>query len=170
MLGLGKTKNKSKKQRKFQSSFRTRTWPSYLHISIRKYSLFVRSPMREEKPSFHSIWKGDGEPMIRDSELQELASPGCSKKWEPWSQTDPELLRNSTSISKCITMFSNQIHLNFLKKNLCHASHIRGHVCQRNQAKNSESLEWTAFLERGESCTRLLKRHLAGTGIFLATH
>lgn len=56
--------NKSKKQRKFQSSFGPRTWPSLLHIRIMKRRLSVRSPHEEGESQFpqnlEGTWGGNG--------------------------------------------------------------------------------------------------------------
>lgn len=73
--------NKSKKQRKCQSSFRPEAWPSLLHINIMKLSLSVRSPEEGEETSLPQNWKGDGERMaVAQSTPEELASPGGSRK------------------------------------------------------------------------------------------
>lgn len=96
--------NKSKKQRKCQSSFRLETWPSFLHTNVMKPSLSVRSP-EGRNPSPENL-DGDGEPVEGGLEQHlQVAAGGESSG----SQRFPKLHRNSANI----TMSSDQSHLNF---------------------------------------------------------
>lgn len=96
--------NKSKKQRKCQSSFRPETWPPFLHINVMKHSLSVRSQRRGRD------LEGDGE-LMEEQPLQVAARSESSG-----SQSLPKLHR----ISANIAMSSNQSHLNKEKKKSTH--------------------------------------------------
>lgn len=96
--------NKSKEQRKCQSSFRPETWPSSLHINVMKLSLSVRSLEEGENPSPQNQ-EGAGESVEGDSKQHlQVAAEGESSG----SQLLPKLHSNSADIA----MSSNQSHLN----------------------------------------------------------
>lgn len=157
--------NKSKKQRKCHSGFRPEPWPSFLHINIMKLSLPWEALRREERPTFHRIWKRDGEPTEHDSKPQELASPGCSRKWErclPTSSKAPQEL--------CQHLQGHQ-HVLKWKPFEFKSPYMPGIPCERRcvpeeiKQKGCESLARAIPLERGDPASHL-KRHLAGTGVF----
>lgn len=149
--------NKSKKQRKCHSSFRPEPWPSFVHINIMKLSLLWEAPRREERPTFHRIWKRDGEPAEHDSEAQELASPGCSRKWEWCLPTSPKAPQEL-----CQHLQGHQ-HVLRRKSFEFKNPRVPGFPCERScvpeetKQKGCESLARTIFLERREACTRLEK-------------
>lgn len=164
--------NKSKKQRKCQSSFRPEAWPSPLHINIMKLSLSTRSPEEGEETCFpqnlEGGWRADGwgsehpwgTSISRWQQEVRAVAPNSF-------QSSPGTLPVSPRASPC-----PQTESIWIFKNSC----MPCIPCKRKlllkeiKQKGYESLEWTIFLERSESCIGLLKRYLAGTGIFLAAH
>lgn len=147
--------NKSKKQRKFQSSFGPRTWPSLLHIRIMKRRLSVRSPHEEGESQFpqnlEGTWGGNG---------AWLRVAGISISWlqQEVRAMSTNLFRSSSGTLQYLQRHHHVLKLNpfELKKKKC----MPCVPCERkwvprNQTKGCESLEWTILLERNESCTRL---------------
>lgn len=116
--------NKSKKQRKCQSSFRLENWPSFVHINVMKLSLSVRSPEKGEKSGRR--WRADGG----------AASPGCSQRWEQWlptpSKAPEELCQHRHVLKPKPFELKKKIHV-------CHASMWEEIRAKGNQTKGCES-------------------------------
>lgn len=164
--------NKSKKQRKFQSSFGPRTWPSLLHIRIMKRRLSVRSPHEEGESQFpqnlEGTWGGNGAWLrvagISISWLQQEVRAMSTNLFRSSSGTLPV----SPKASPCPQTESIWIKE---KKNVCHASHVRGSGCQETKQKVVN--HWSGQSSwREMSLAPGFKKtlHLAGTRIFLAAH
>ena len=100
--------NKSKEQRKFQSSFRRGTWLPLLHVSLTR-----EKPARGRADSV-AIESGRGMArtwsMTQSNRNQHLQVVAGSENRD--SQPVPKLRRNSASISKDITVSSSWVHLN----------------------------------------------------------